>query len=275
MSNIITEALSFVFFQRALMIGGIIAIIYSLLGCFVVIRKETIISHSISNFAFLGVALGMLLNSNINLFIFAAALAGALIIGLLQNSQRFARDSILTFSSESSIAIAIILISFLQGYRVDILQFLFGNILAISSWDLLTTSIIGLVTILFLLFWGRKLLQTILSGELAKASQTNVKLVNSLFVGLLALAIAVGVKTIGIILIAAFLVIPANSAKLIAGNFKQMLVLSTVYGLLGTIFGLFFSYIFDLPSGATIVTIMSIMLITTLGLQTLIRRINS
>ncbi|PIQ79089.1 hypothetical protein COV81_03335 [Candidatus Peregrinibacteria bacterium CG11_big_fil_rev_8_21_14_0_20_41_10] len=266
MLTTLIEALSFSFFQRALLVGSLIAVIYSLLGNYVVLRKETVISHSIANFAFLGVALAILLNANINLFTFLAAIGGALSISILQNNPKFARDSILTFSSEISIAIAIVIISFFKGYRTDILQFLFGNILAISSTDILFISIVSLLIIGFLLLFHRQLLQITFSTELAKASGTKVTLFNLLYLLILALAIAIGVKTIGVILIAALLVIPANTAKLFASSFKQLLTYSAIFGLMSTILGLLTSYFFDLPSGATIVITLSVFLLGTIVL---------
>lgn len=258
MLQTVVEALGFSFFQRALLVGSLIALIYSQLGVFVVIRKETVITHSIGNFAFLGVALGMLLSLDITLMTFVAAVAGVLMVAWLQINQKLSKDSTLTFSSQVAMAMAIIVISLLEGYRVDLLQFLFGNILAIGAVDVWASLIVTIVVIVALAILGRPMLRIALNTDLAKVSRDKVGLINLIYLLLLAVAIAVGIKTVGVILIAAFLVIPANIAKLLAKDYRSLRIWSMVVAILGVVFGLFFSYFADLPSGATIVAVLGV-----------------
>lgn len=259
--NIIIEALNFSFFTRALAMGSILALICGLIGTFVVMRKEALIGHAVSNTLFAGIAIGLLVGINMNLVTIIAGIVAVLFITFLQRVQQFSTDSLLEFVSQLSMALAIFFISFIQGIRIDILQFLFGDILAISNEDILVGGILAALIFFTILFFKRKLLQIAISPELALSSGTNVNRYNFLFTSLIVFTIAVGIKIVGIILLSAFLIIPANSAKLLARNFNQMLLISTVIAIIGTVTGLFASYIFNVPSGAMIILCLSGVLI--------------
>jgi len=254
--TLISTALGFSFFQRAIIIGSLLAIICAILGNFVVLRKEANISHSISHFAFLGVSLALFWNANINIFIVISVLIGIIFITILNHSRWFSKDSVIELTAQLSIAIAIVIISILPGYQPNILQYLFGNILAITQNDMWFSLGLGGIVIIFYIIFRRKLLQVIFSNELAKSIQTPTLLIEFLYLSLIGLTIAIGVKIIGIILIGSFLIIPTNTAKMIANNFKQLTIYSLIFAILGVNIGLFISYIFDIPSGATIILTM-------------------
>lgn len=263
MIDLLIEAFSFSFFQRALVVGTLIAITCALLGNFVVLRKEVIISHTISHLALLGIALGMIMNVNLMLGVFAVSLAGVFLIVFLQNIQRFSHDSILEFVAEMAIATATVLISVFGSYQGDLLQYLFGDILALSRQDMWLATGVTLLVLLFVYFFRTRLLQSLFNEELAKSVGVNNERINILFMMLLALVVAVSLKIVGAVLIAAFLVIPANTAKGLAANFKMMMTYSVLIALVGTVCGLLFSYIFNAPSGSMIIVVMGIIFILT------------
>ena len=258
--QIILDAFHYGFFQRSLIVGVILAIVYALLGNFVVLRKEAIIGHTMANMVFFGVTLGLLLSISISFSSIIAAVLGVLFIDYLQRKSRFSQDSILALTSQITMAAAIIILSQLQGYQ-NIEGFLFGNILATSETDLWLSVAILVINLIVLKIIYKPLTQTVINHDLAISSGTNVRKINSIFMFLLALTVAAGIKIIGVILLAAFLVIPANTAKNIASNFRQMIVLSLVISFIGVILGLFFSYALDTPSGAMIIMVLGFILI--------------
>lgn len=262
MITTIIEAFSFDFFQRAVIMGSLLAIVYALIGNFVVIRREAIIGHSISNMAFLGIALGTLWGFNLNITSILTAIVGAYLISYFQNSQKFSSDSILEFSSQLAIAGSIIIISLLSGYRTDLMQYLFGSIIAISKQDMIIASFLSIATIILIFIYKNRFLQIAFNRELAIAAKTPVKKINLIFIALLAINIALGIKIIGIILLSAFLVIPPNIAKIFAKNFQQMITYSVITALLGTVIGLICSYILDIPSGPSIIIILGLILVS-------------
>ncbi len=260
--TLILDALQFGFFQRALMVGFLLAIIYALLGNFVVLREEAIIGHTMANIVFMGIAIGLLFSWDSFWIMILAALAGVLFIDYLQRSSRFSRDSILALTSQISIAAGIIILSQVEGYQ-NIEGFLFGNILAVSNSDLWMSLALFVINIIGLFIIRRRLTQLVINKDLAISAGANVDRVNFIFMLLLALTVAAGIKIIGVILLAAFLVIPANTAKNLASSFKQMVVLSVIVSVIGVLAGLLLSYHFDTPSGAMIVLVLGVILILT------------
>ena len=259
MDNIL-EAFQYGFFLRAFGVGLILAVIYALLGNYVVLRKEAIIGHTMANLIFMGIAIALLFSFNLPLIMTLAAIVGVFFIGYLEQSSRFSRDSVLALTGQISMAAAIVTLSQVSGYQ-NIEGFLFGNILAISKTDVWMT--LGLLAINLIVLYRirRPLTQLVINPELAISAGTKVNRINFIFMLLLALTVAAGVKIIGVILLSAFLVMPANSAKSLAKNFGQMQWISMVIGLIGVTLGLFLAYILDTPSGAMIVLVLGVILI--------------
>lgn len=261
--NIVIEAFSYPFFLRALAIGGLISITSAILGIYVVLRKESLIGHTIADISFLGIAIGLALGTSLDVMTIVIAILAAFAIAALQNTGKFSHDSVLAFSAEISLALAIFVISRLEGYRIDLLQYLFGDILGISPRDVWIAVILA-PTVLLVLYANRhKILQITFNEELAISSGTNTLLVNTLFTVLVAVTIAAGLKIVGIILIAAFLIIPANIAKTVAASFRQTVYIAAGAAATATLLGLIFSYVFDTPSGAMIVVMLGGMLLFT------------
>jgi zinc transport system permease protein len=265
--NVIAEALSYPVFIRALAIGSLISVASAILGIYVVLRKESLIGHTIADVSFLGIAIAISLSLNLNAITIIVAITAAVIIAILQNTGKFSHDSVLAFTAEISLAVAIFIVSRLSGYRVDLLQYLFGDILAISSSDVVVTVALMPIILLILFAARRKILQVTFNEELSISSGTNVFLYNTLFTVLVAITIAAGIKIVGVILITAFLIIPANIAKTLARDFKSTVFFAAIAAILATLTGLALSYLFDAPSGAMIVMSLGAMLLLTVALK--------
>lgn len=253
MINAVIEAFSYPFFIRALAVGGLISLASAVLGIYVVLRKESLMGHTIADVSFLGISLGLILSINLDVITVLVAVVAAIVIAMLQNTGKFSHDSVLAFTAEISLATAIFVVSRLQGYRVDLLQYLFGDILGISSLDVAIASVTMPLILIISYVVRKKILQVTFNEDLSRSSGTNVFFYNTLFTVLVAVTIAIGIKVVGVILISAFLIIPANIAKTIAGSFKQTVYLASGMALFATFTGLVLSYIFDAPSGAMIV----------------------
>jgi zinc transport system permease protein len=251
-------------------VGGLISLASAILGIYVVLRKESLMGHAIADISFLGIALGLALGFNLDAATFFVAITAAVAIAALQNTGRFSHDSVLAFSAEVSLAAAIVIVSNLKGYRIDLVQYLFGDILGISQKDVMLVAAL-IPSILFILFVARKkVLQVTFNEELALSAGTNTLAYNTLFTVLVALTIAVGIKVVGVILITAFLIIPANTAKVLARSFKQTVFLAVVAALLAMALGLILSYAYDAPSGPTIVLCLGALLFLSVVLRRVI-----
>lgn len=272
MIQTLSEALEFVFFQRALLVGGTMALLCALMGCFVVLRKEANITHALANISFLGIAVGVLLGIDLSLATLLGCLVGSILIILLQRIPLFSYDSILAIISQISLAAAVVVVSFLSGYRTDLLQYLFGDILAIARDEVWWAIGGGSLLLIFFFSFYRRMLQVIFSIELAKSVGTRVHVIQFLFMLAVGMTIGLSIKVIGVLLLAAFLILPPNTAKLFARNFRQMLFFSAIFGVMGTILGLFASYLLDVPGGAMIVLSLGVFLLFGLLFKAIIRR---
>lgn len=247
------ELLELEFMQRAFIAGIILAPLLSVLGSFATLRRMSFFADGIAHASLLGVALAILTGM--------APFGGALIVGvifglgvfLLEQYTQITSDAIIGILFTTGLALGIILISLQPGYQPDLISFLFGNILAITwsnVWVILVLSFI----ILFIVFsMFKKITLTSLSEELAWTSGISTKYINLLFYIILSIAVVLGVKLLGIILVSALLITPPITAKLIARSFHSYIGLAIIFSLLAFIIGLLFSYYLDLPSGASIV----------------------
>ena len=168
-------------------------------------------------------------------------------------------------------ALGIIFISLTEGYVGDAYSYLFGSILAISQLDIYISLGFTILTIIFILFFWGKLAYLTFDRELAIAHNVNIRLCENLLSIILAVAIVVSIKLVGIILISAVLVFPAATARLYAKTFSQMTILSLIFGMVTTIVGLILSFILDLPSGASIILLQGVFFGISVVLSRLVR----
>ena len=259
------EVLQFAFMQRALAAGILMSCTLSLLGVFVVLRKSAFFGDAVAHFAFAGVALGFLLAINPVAAAIAVSVVLALGIGYLQHRlPAQSLDTLIGIFFSGAAAFGIFLIGLLHGYRADLFQFLFGDIIAIAPVDVLfAVGVAGITGLLLLISW-RPLFRITFNREIAQVLGVPVVFYDYLFLGLLALVTAVSIKIIGIILVPALLVVPAATAKNISGSFRQMLCYAVIFGAASTMIGLVGSFYLNTAAGATVVLTSIVFFIATL-----------
>lgn len=241
------------FFARALAGGIGVALATGPLGCFMVWRRMAYFGDSIAHSALLGVLLGVVLGIDLNGGIILMCVALALLLLLLQQQRRLATDTLLGILAHGTLALGLVGISFLQSVRVDLMTYLFGDILAITGRDLIWIyGGGGAVLIATALIW-RPLLAVTVHEELARAEGVRAGLVRIVFTLLIALAVAIAMKIIGLILIVSLLIIPAATARRLARSPEQMALLASAIGAVAVAGGLHGSLAWDTPSGPSIV----------------------
>ncbi len=262
------EILSLQFMQRALIAGTLMGLTLSLLGVFVVLRKSAFFGDAVAHFAFAGIAVGFLLAVNPLLAAVVVSLILALGMGYIQSqAPRQSLDTIIGIFFSGAAALGIFIIGLLEGYRVDLFQFLFGDIIAVSRVDMVVAAAITIVVIGLLLAIWRELFKVTFNREIAFISGVRVSLLDYVFLGLLAAVTAMSIKIVGIILVPALLVIPAATAKNISQNFRQMVFYSGLFGVLSVIGGLVGSFYLNTASGATIVLLSILFFVLTLVMR--------
>ena len=240
------------FFTRALIAGIGLALVTGPLGCFIVWRRMSYFGDTMAHSALLGVALALVLQVDVTLgvFIIAAAVAGALL--LLQRRATISTDALLGILSHSALAIGLV-VAFLSGIRVDLMGFLFGDILAVTVTDIAVIWLGGAVILGVLIALWRPLLAATVNADLAEAEGMRPEVSRIVLMLLLASVIAIAMKIVGVLLITALLIIPAATARRVSGTPEQMAVIAAVAGAVGVTGGLFGSLRFDTPSGPSIV----------------------
>lgn len=241
------------FFTRALLAGIGVALVAGPLGCFIVWRRMAYFGDTISHAALLGVALAVLLEINVMFGVFAIAMAVALLLLLLQRQSALPTDALLGLLAHSTLALGLVLVAFMSWLRIDLLSYLFGDILAVSREDLVLIYLGGAVAIGGLCWIWRPLLVETVSADLAQAEGLAPAQARIVFMGLIALVIAIAMKIVGIILITALLIIPAATARRVARTPEQMAVIAALLGAVATVAGLYGSLLADTPSGPSIV----------------------
>jgi len=241
------------FFIRALVAGLGVAIVTGPLGCFVIWRRLSYFGDTLSHSALLGVTLAYSLELNIALSVFLISSIIALILLKLQKRTNLPGDALLGLLAHSSLAVGLVVIGFLTFIRFDIMGLLFGDILAVTTKDIVLIWAGGLLILLTLKLIWKPLFASTVNYELAEAEGLNPERAKAIFTILMAAIIAVSIKMVGLLLITGMLIIPAALARNMSDNPKQMILFSIIGGILSVIIGLFSSLEFNTPSGPSII----------------------
>ncbi|AKX96328.1 metal ABC transporter permease [Neomoorella thermoacetica] len=244
----------YAFFQRALAAGLLVGLVCALVSFFVVLKRLAFIGTGIAHSTFGGLALGLALGVNPLVPAGAVALVTAWSIGLLSQKGHLHEDTAIGIVFSAAMALGVVILGFYRGYG-DVFSYLFGNILAVTGSDLMILAVSALLVTAFIAFFFRDLLALAFDEETARATGLPV---TPLYLGLLtgiALAVVVAVKSVGIILASALLVIPAATGYQLADNYRSMLLFTLGSSLLAVMVGLFLSFYLNLPSGAAIVLV--------------------
>ncbi|RCJ34775.1 ABC transporter permease [Nostoc minutum NIES-26] len=253
--NELLRLFQFPFMQRAIAGAVLMGILGGLLGSFVTLRQLSFFSHAVGHAALVGVALGVLLQLNPTWMLLPFTLVFGVVVLYFIDKTDLASDSVLSIVLSGALAIGIILTSLIQGYRGNLMGILFGDILAIDSIDLILTLLVLLGGSIFLLSTLRQQILLTLNPDVAQVQGIPVQLYRYGFVVLLSLAVAVAIKAVGVLLVNAFLVIPASTAKLMSHHFSHFLVMSVIFGSTSSIVGIVASGLFNLASGPSIVLV--------------------
>jgi zinc transport system permease protein len=241
------------FFIRALIAGIGVALTTGPLGCFVVWRRMAYFGDTMAHSALLGVALSLLFQINLLVSVFFVAVVVSLLLLLLQRRKALSADALLGILSHSTLAIGLVLVAFMTWVRIDLMAFLFGDILAVTRQDLALIWGGGLIVLAAVVYLWRPLVASTVSEDIAEAEGLRPERARLLFMLLMALVIAIAMKIVGIMLITALLIIPAATARRFAGSPEKMAVFASLIGALAVVGGLFGSLHYDTPSGPSIV----------------------
>lgn len=246
------------FLIRALIASIGLAIVAAPLGCFVVWNRMSYFGETLAQACLIGVAIGLVLEVEPSLTVLAAALVTAFVILALGQQNFVPIDSILGLLHHGTLSAGVLATIAIAGPSIDLMSYLFGDLYAVTTSDLYVIYVGGVVVLAAMLFLWQPFLRVTVHQQLAEAEGINAFFVRTGFTILLAIVVAVTIKIVGVLLVIAFLVVPAIAARPLVSTPELMVVLSALAGALSVVVGISASYFFDLPGGPSIVLTMAI-----------------
>jgi len=249
----ILELLEYKFILNSLLAGILASISCGIIGTYIVTRRMVFLSGGITHSSFGGIGIGYFMGYNP---IITAAIFGVLsAFGIEFISKRSAirEDSVIGILWSFGMAVGIMFIFLTPGYAPNLMSYLFGSILTVSTLDIILMSGLSIVLILVFIIFYRIIVFVSYDQEFARTHKIAVSMVNYTLIGLVALTIVLNIKVVGIILVISLLTIPQSIANLFTKNFKNIIIGSIVIGLIGAFLGLVISYKINIPSGASII----------------------
>ncbi|MDQ3691053.1 MAG: metal ABC transporter permease [Chloroflexota bacterium] len=263
--ELVLEPLGYPIFVRAVVAAVLVGTVCSVVGTYVVLRGLAFIGDAIGHAAFPGVVIAFLLQVPFYLGAAVAAISTALAIGFVTRRTTLRPDTAIGVLFAGTFALGIFLFSSIEGYVADLFSFLVGNILFISSADLIGLLVLGALILIAVAVLWKELLYSTFDPLGAAASGLPVARLEYLLLILVALTIVVSVQAVGIILVVAMLVTPAATAQLLTSRFARLMGLAVAFGVGGAVIGLYLSFWLDVASGASIVLVETALFISVLA----------
>ncbi|KGX90708.1 membrane protein [Pontibacillus halophilus JSM 076056 = DSM 19796] len=250
--DFIEAVMQYGFLQKALLTSIMVGIICGVIGCFIILRGMALMGDAISHAVLPGVAISYVLGIN---FFFGAVFTGvltAIAIGFVSQNSRIKHDTSIGIMFTAAFAAGIIIITMLKS-STDLYHILFGNVLAVRASDMWITLGIGLFVLAAVYLFYKELLVTSFDETMGAAYGLPVRVIHYFLMTLLTMVTVASLQTVGIVLVVAMLITPAAAAYLLTERLSIMIFLSAGIGVLSSIIGLYFSFTYNLASGATIV----------------------
>ena len=251
--SIITEPFGYEFFRQGVAASLLVGALCGMLGVYVVLRRMSYIGHGLSHSVFGGAVVAYV--ASINFYVGAGiwGFVSALLINAAARRRRIGADAAIGIVTTASFAIGVALISKTRSFTRNFEAALFGNILGVTPADLVVVLSVTIGVAAFIVLFYKRLLFMTFDPEVAPMYGVRVGVVDSLFALAMAATIVASINVVGVTLIAATLVIPSTTARLMTDSFARMIVLSTLIGAASGLVGMYLSYWLDVSSGATIV----------------------
>jgi zinc transport system permease protein len=266
------EALQFTFMRNAVLAGVLVSIACGVIGTLVVVNRIVFISGGIAHAAYGGIGLGYFLGFDPVLGAVAFSLAAALGMGAVQRKTEQRADTVIGVMWALGMSAGILLIDITEGYKADLMSFLFGSILAVPTGDLLLMVILDLVIIALIALFFKEFLAISFDETFARIANVPVDAIHLLLLGMIALAVVMLMRVVGLIMVIAMLTIPAAISGQFVRDMKRMMALSCALGVVFTTTGLWLSYRYNLTSGATIIMVSGAAYALSLGARAVLRR---
>ena len=259
--------------QRALLSGVIVAVTCSVVGLFLVLRRQSLFGDALSHAAFGGIAVGLFTSIYPLWTALVISVLAALGITKLRQSTKIPPDAAVAVMLSSGLAMGIVLIGLAGGFNLDLESFLFGSILLISMQDQVMILLLSAVVLVIIFKFYKQLMYITFSEDQARVSGINVTRLNYLFIALASLAVISSLRLVGVLLISSLIVIPNITAMMFGKGFKKTALISIIIAVSSVLLGIVVSYITNLAPGGIIVLVTIFILLGTIGGKSILKKI--
>ncbi|HHW9454594.1 TPA: metal ABC transporter permease [Staphylococcus aureus] len=263
MLEFVEHLFTYQFLNRALITSIIVGIVCGTVGSLIVLRGLSLMGDAMSHAVLPGVALSFLFGIPMFVGALITGMIASIFIGYITSSSKTKPDAAIGISFTAFLATGIIIISLINT-TTDLYHILFGNLLAITNSAFLTTIVIGSIVLILIIIFYRPLMISTFDPTFSRMSGLNTTLLHYFVMLLLSLVTVASIQTVGIILVVALLITPASTAFLISKKLYSMMIIASLISVISSIVGLYYSYIYNIPSGATIVLCTFVIYIITL-----------
>ncbi|HDB0329456.1 TPA: metal ABC transporter permease [Staphylococcus aureus] len=263
MLEFVEHLFTYQFLNRALITSIIVGIVCGTVGSLIVLRGLSLMGDALSHAVLPGVALSFLFGIPMFVGALITGMIASIFIGYITSSSKTKPDAAIGISFTAFLASGIIIISLINT-TTDLYHILFGNLLAITNSAFLTTIVIGSIVLILIIIFYRPLMISTFDPTFSRMSGLNTTLLHYFVMLLLSLVTVASIQTVGIILVVALLITPASTAFLISKKLYSMMIIASLISVISSIVGLYYSYIYNIPSGATIVLCTFVIYIITL-----------
>ena len=255
----IIEPVQYEFIQRALIASITIGISCGLIGTYIMLRRMSLIGDALAHAVLPGVVISFMIagKGELSLFIGAviAGIVTSLLIGFVNRNSKIKEDTSIGIIFTGAFALGVLLVSQLKQVHIDLSSYLFGDVLGVSTGDIILSMIIMFVILICIILFYKQLLLTSFDPTMAMTIGISVTVVHYLLMSLLSMSIVAGLQSVGVVLLVAMLITPPATAYLLTTSLKKILALSSILGVAASIIGLYMSYHFNFSSGASIVLV--------------------
>jgi zinc transport system permease protein len=269
------EALQFGFMRNALMAGVLVSVACGIIGTFVVVNRIVFLSGGIAHAAYGGIGLGYFFNFNPVLGAIVFSVAAALGMGTVHRKARQRADTVIGVMWAIGMALGIILVDLTEGYKADLMSYLFGSILAVPWSDLWIMLVLDLVIIALVALFYKELLAISFDETFATVENVPVDAIYMILLCMIALTVVMMMRVVGLIMVIALLTMPAAIGGQFMKDMKKMMVLASILGVVFTTTGLWLSYFLNLTSGATIILVSGVAYLLSMAVKLFIHRARS
>lgn len=273
MIHTLLNMFSYTFMVRALVVGILISLCSALLGVSLVLKRYSMIGDGLSHVGFGSLAIATALGlSPLKITVPVVIIAAVLLLRLSEKS-KFKGDSAIGIISVTAMALGVLCVSVTTGLNTDLYSYLFGSILAMTKDDVSLSVVLSLAVILLYVIFYNRIFAVTFDEDFAKSTGTSVSLYNTLIAVLTAITIVLGMRMMGSLIISALIIFPAVTAMRLCKSYKSVTLCSAGLSVICFITGIIVSFLYDLPTGASIVTVNALMLIVFMAIEKIKNRL--